>query len=566
MPTAEPAFKFGVWLELPPDTPLAGQGIIRLLAVLLRAVERRPDAKVVLALPGWTVEPLREVLGLEGVNLEAVEFVVSRRTIPLLVRLRRFLRTRRPRSTRDRGRLWQRLARRMWGWQPVRRVARPLLATGSPLVAALAVVVATLVSLPLLLVALPIALLARQVRRSRLVQAVRNRLAGPGADRGAGRVPLHPSLAAIAEFLGSEVMAFELERLTRRCQARRDIAAWLVPFPGSVHAAGLHAPLVVAVPDLVYVDFPTRFPPAAVEILDAKVRTLAKRAAAMVSYCEHVRSSHVVRHLGVAPERAHVIVNAPMQAPTGISANPPPDVRTAAAAVLANHFRRHSQQDAEFPPGSEYLVDFPFAEVDFLFVSSQVRPHKNYLNLMRAFALLLRRKRMPVKLFFTGRWADDTAGMRELASTQRLWLDVVSVPDLPPDVHEAFYRLAAVTVVPTLFEGGFPFPFGESMSVGTPVVMSSIPVTREVVPPDLAPLMLFDPYDPGDIAEKMAWALDHRQELAERQQALYDNLRHRTWNDVAQEYLMLLQQVAEATPPLGAAAATQRQLTGASLT
>ena len=51
-----------------------------------------------------------------------------------------------------------------------------------------------------------------------------------------------------------------------------------------------------------------------------------------------------------------------------------------------------------------------------------------------------------------------------------LQTDVISVPGLPSDVHAAFFQLARLTVVPTMFEGGFPFPFCESLSVGTPVV------------------------------------------------------------------------------------------------
>jgi glycosyltransferase involved in cell wall biosynthesis len=91
-------------------------------------------------------------------------------------------------------------------------------------------------------------------------------------------------------------------------------------------------------------------------------------------------------------------------------------------------------------------------------------------------------------------------------------------------------------VVPTLFEGGFPFPFSESLSVGTPVVMSDISVTREVVPPDLQPVMLFDPYDVEAIADRIAWALDHRSVLLARQRPFHAALQRRTWHDVAGEY------------------------------
>jgi hypothetical protein len=178
-------------------------------------------------------------------------------------------------------------------------------------------------------------------------------------------------------------------------------------------------------------------------------------------------------------------------------------------------------------------------------VSSQIRPYKNYLNLFRAFEIVLRRKHRNVKLFLTGRMdfdTPDTVALRDFIKDAHLDLDILAVPDLPPEVHTAFYHLARLTVVPTLFEGGFPFPFTESLSVDTPAVMSSIPVTRETLPPDLAEVMLFDPYDVDSMVERIDWGLTHRQELLVRQKQFYKQLRSRTWDKVLEEYLAVFRQ------------------------
>jgi glycosyltransferase involved in cell wall biosynthesis len=117
---------------------------------------------------------------------------------------------------------------------------------------------------------------------------------------------------------------------------------------------------------------------------------------------------------------------------------------------------------------------------------------------------------------------------------------VIALPGLPSDVHAALFLLARLTIVPTFFEGGFPFPFCESLSLGVPVVMSAIPVTRDVIPASLHPLVLFDPYSVDEMAQRMDWALDHRDELLSLELPVDRALRRRTWDDVAAEYVDVL--------------------------
>ena len=324
------------------------------------------------------------------------------------------------------------------------------------------------------------------------------------------------------------------------------------PHPGSREAALIGKPLVVAAPDLVYADFPTAYDQRLVAPIDERIRALVARAGLVVCYSEHVRRRHLVDHLGVQPERTRVIRHAPIPPDPGFARAASfhgGNARPAALAVLRGYFRTPAglaANPAAAPAG--YLADFPFDEVDSLFVSSQLRAHKNNLALARAFVRLLRRSYRPLKLFFTGRWSEDRWGLRQLVEAEHLELDVISVPDLPGDAHAAFYTLAALTVVPSLFEGGFPFPCDESLAHGTPVVMSDIPAARELVPPELAQAMLFDPYDVAAIEGRIAWALDHRGELL-RQQLAWSSGRRRTWDDVAGEYLAALAAAPAAPAP-----------------
>jgi glycosyltransferase involved in cell wall biosynthesis len=109
----------------------------------------------------------------------------------------------------------------------------------------------------------------------------------------------------------------------------------------------------------------------------------------------------------------------------------------------------------------------------------------------------------------------------------------------------AFYRMAALAVNPSLFEGGLPFTFSESLSVGTPIVMARIPVTVDAIhDSELRERMLFDPYDWKDIAARIEWALGNRDELARRQSAYFESeIATRSWDDVLGDYVEILRRI-----------------------
>lgn len=135
----------------------------------------------------------------------------------------------------------------------------------------------------------------------------------------------------------------------------------------------------------------------------------------------------------------------------------------------------------------------------------------------------------------------------DILHEQQLDDDVISLPDLDPVAHAAVYRLATQTVCPTLFEGGFPFVFSESLSVGTPVILSRIACVEEMLSPsDLVMiLMTFDPLDSEALAEAIVRALAGRTALIERQRELLAEQRKRTWTDVGRDLLAALDRAVD---------------------
>jgi glycosyltransferase involved in cell wall biosynthesis len=109
----------------------------------------------------------------------------------------------------------------------------------------------------------------------------------------------------------------------------------------------------------------------------------------------------------------------------------------------------------------------------------------------------------------------------------------------------ACYKLADLAVNPTLSEGGCPFTFTEALSVGTPVVMSRIPVAEEVlVDSKLQEVTFFDPFDWSDCAKRIEWAVTHRDELLKYQLDVYAMLCKRTWTDVVAEHVKVLDNIS----------------------
>ncbi|MFP5435335.1 MAG: glycosyltransferase, partial [Alphaproteobacteria bacterium] len=102
-----------------------------------------------------------------------------------------------------------------------------------------------------------------------------------------------------------------------------------------------------------------------------------------------------------------------------------------------------------------------------------------------------------------------------------------------------------IAVNPTLSEGGCPFTFTEALSVGTPVVMSRIPVAQEILSDEkLSRLTFFDPYSWKDCANRIEWAVHNRQKLLEVQKVAYQALSGRTWSDVVREHVDVLEKIA----------------------
>jgi glycosyltransferase involved in cell wall biosynthesis len=133
----------------------------------------------------------------------------------------------------------------------------------------------------------------------------------------------------------------------------------------------------------------------------------------------------------------------------------------------------------------------------FILYAGNIKPHKNLVRLIEAFEGLLRDGFEDLKLLIIGDEISKWPALRHAVHAHKLHRQVRFLGFLSDEMLAALYRLAAVFVFPSLYEG-FGLPPLEAMAAGTPVVTSNLSSLPEVAG-DAA--VLVDPYDAVDIKE-----------------------------------------------------------------
>jgi glycosyltransferase involved in cell wall biosynthesis len=542
-----PLRRYGIYLDWGLLVDLRAQGLGRQLAGFLKGAAERPDVRFVIACPSWGRAQLRKLCEIEQVPQDHFELLSPE--LPLSLRIYQALLAwrDRPRRARPRWRplraLWVAMKRMEFG------IERRLVSTRSPLVMvglliAFAPVLILLASIVIIL-ALRRALYPVVRRVSGMARQAGRRIVAPTPLQSRGLLGLRFTPKQVLRRLYGHLEGSETDLLIAMIDRRPDIAAWYCPTAFWPQFNRIRAPGLMCVPDAVVTDFPVGFELADGPTMFAKVRQLQlaiRGAAHWVTYSEHVKWRTVVGDYDAEPARVHVVPHAAQELlmPIRVSGTADDDVAIDAFCrqLLLPALRTAS--------ASAYTADFRNDQVEFIFYASQFRPNKNVITLLRAFDYLLRERYTSLKLVLTGWWEDKEVS--RFIAERRLSHDVLLVHNLSLQELAAFYRLARLAVNPSLSEGGFPFTFTEALSVGTPVVMSRIAVTEDIVTdPDLQATMLFDPFDWRKMAERIEWALHNRADLLAQQRPLYERLAQRTWRHVVDDHIDILDRIA--VPP-----------------
>jgi glycosyltransferase involved in cell wall biosynthesis len=228
---------------------------------------------------------------------------------------------------------------------------------------------------------------------------------------------------------------------------------------------------VVTIHDCIHLMFPQYLPGrTALAYARGSIAMAARRAARIITVSESSKRD-ILRFVDVPPEKIDVIYNA---------------------------------YDERFAvePGEEEVIRvrerFQLHD-EFVLYAGNVKPHKNLERVIQAFDLVRRRGLEHLKLVVIGDEVSKYAALRRAVHKHQLHKYVRFLGYLPEETLAVMYRLAAVFVFPSLYEG-FGLPPLEAMVSGTPVVTSNVSSLPEVAG-DAA--VLVDPYDPHAIAEGM---------------------------------------------------------------
>jgi glycosyltransferase involved in cell wall biosynthesis len=548
---------FGIYLAYPPGVTLSADGLGRHLVAFMKAARDRNDVTFVIACPSWQRKSLQKLFQGHGLPWNEDQ-IIGPQTEPKALRLYEWYRTR-----RGRGRLLNLL-------RPIQQAAgrlltgslseagKTLVTTRSTFLLLIGSIVAVALSPLILLVwiASVIQKLWRTAKyiwrhRSNLRTALRRR--SQLVDRFSAvsdNLRSKPERSSTVVQLYKHMEQDEARLILDHIGRRPDVLAWYTPAAFWPQFNQINRPRLICVPDVVLSEFPLAFSNVGGErFLQSfiSIEDTITGGETFVTYSEKVKYQTLVDRYQTPIDRVFVVPHGANDLKKHIAVSGLPDNVIGTRMLCENIFKIALAKNRTVPATNAFNK-----EMKFLFYASQIRPNKNVVSLLRAYDFLLKRRYVGHKLILTG----DPKGFLPVAdfiAEHNLHEDVLCLHDLSEQELAACYHLADLAVNPSLSEGGCPFTFTEALSVGTPVVMSRIAVTEEVIT-DIAlqDIMLFDGYDWKDMATRIEWALNNKDTLQNKQLAFYEHLSKRTWRNVVDEHIAILERISE---PAGARSA-----------
>ncbi|WP_457587924.1 glycosyltransferase [Ensifer canadensis] len=183
-----------------------------------------------------------------------------------------------------------------------------------------------------------------------------------------------------------------------------------------------------------------------------------------------------------------------------------------------------------------HTANYPYEDAPYIFISTQNRPHKNLRLVAEAASILVRQRFNSIPVFTTA--LIDIKGQSDLEiylAREHLFGDFASVGKLEDTAHAIMYKLAALTVHPSSFEGNFPLPFAESVSMGTPCIIPYSEVYKDFIP-EADWKFVFYQNDASNLANKVELVCRHRDLFLKEQKRILKRLQLNTWDKCAAQY------------------------------
>ena len=540
--------KYGIYLAYPPNLSLNQEGLGRYLTSLLKGMTDNPDILITIACPSWLKNSLKKLFQIENVPLDRVTFLAPKHQ-PTLLDLYEFskklLQINPPQKPKteivdlNNNSLFQKLMIHSFGLRGLLGVFVWVMAL---LFGGIATGIGLIVVSPILVVALILKILLKITRHGGIFRKIRNYAIYV-------KILLKEALTYPKKFLAIhelyELMYQNETKLMESLINKSDVQTWYCPTPFWPSFNTIQAPRLLCVPDVVLTEFPISFGQYSkyMKVVFDKIEKTIRAGDNFVTYSDTIKWSTLVDRYGINADKVTVIPHAPNTLDSWLKIDVPNFVEIEdevsdrySKTLLASALRKSA-----YPEYTNIIQNY---DMKFMFYASQMRPNKNVVSLLRAYNILLKKRFIQHKLILTG---NPSAFMEveTFIAEHNLKRDVLFLHGLSSAELAACYKLADLALNPTLSEGGCPFTFTEALSVGTPVVMSRIPVAEEILTdPKLQEVTFFDPYDHMDMANRIEWALKNKQALLDVQTPFYEKLCERSWTDVANDHIAILDRIS----------------------
>jgi glycosyltransferase involved in cell wall biosynthesis len=244
---------------------------------------------------------------------------------------------------------------------------------------------------------------------------------------------------------------------------------------------------IVTIHDCIHLRFPQYLPSRLAYAYARSSLWIASHRSSRILTVSEASKRDILRYFSVSDAKIDVIYNA-----------------------IDERFGEEPPEDEVARVRERYQLNDPF-----VLYAGNIKPHKNLERLIEAFHTLRRGGLEHVKMLIIGDEISKYATLRRAVHKYKLHQHVRFFGFVPDKTLAVLYRLAAVFVFPSLYEG-FGLPPLEAMASGTPVITSNLSSLPEVVG-DAA--LLIDPYEPDAIADAMRRVLTEpslRDDLRER--------------------------------------------------
>lgn len=525
--------KVGIYLAYRPwvNMSFTGEGLGRYMAKLVTMLDEH-KCKVVIACPLWVIDAMEELFTEYNFPLDKIEFVTPRSESIMW----RIIKARLLKKPKEKKNFKDKIVNASYDFTEV--IIDHLVKLKSNVLFAAFVLLAVICGIILLPAAVVVGVMYLILKL--ICKIFKTDLASLSPIKFAKKIlTLNGKVNLFFQFLSNKGVPLEtLEKI--RMDAAREIIrridkmkepadVWYTPMAFWPDFTDINGVTVTCFPDLITNFFAPCFAGTGMGESTDNVRDCVNHGKYFIVYSEYQRQQVLSANLGISRDHIRAINISSFINLTF------PDIELKGSWETnfddpTHIFARNLLQrlpDYALPDVKSFLQTpfnpFSFRDTEYIFYSAQARPNKNIVNLIKAYEYLLRTKGVKFKLFLTCN-PDHNPVIKDYIYSRRLQYDVLCFYHVPNQLLAAMYACAVLVVNPTIYEGGFPFTFSESLSVGTPSIMGTIPQVTDIAESYGIDDCLFDPFDYMDIADKIVYGVNNREELKAKLMPLYNKI------------------------------------------